>query len=56
MYYNQLLIHADGMQIACSNVKREREVKYSFSEHLPTLFKNENTLMYPNQAADALNK
>ena len=27
MYYNQLLIHADRVKIACSIVKREREVK-----------------------------
>ena len=27
-----------------------------FSEHFPPLLKNDNTLMYPNQAADAFNK
>jgi hypothetical protein len=53
MYYNQLLIHAVRMKTTCSIVKIERGKK-CFSEHLPTLFKNANTLMYPNQAADAL--
>jgi hypothetical protein len=36
--------------------ERGRGSKKCFSEHLPTLFKNENTIMYPNQAADAFNK
>jgi hypothetical protein len=36
--------------------RKERErCKKCLAEHLPTLFKNESTLIYPNQAADAFN-
>ena len=55
MYYNQLLIHADKkMKSTWSIIKRETGKK-CLSEHLPTLFKNENTLIHPNQAADGFN-
>jgi len=39
------------MNTTCGNVKRELGKK-CVSEHLPTLFKNENTLIHLNQAAD----
>lgn len=55
MYYNQLLIHADKkMKTMWSIVKRETGKK-CLSKHLPILFKNENTLIHPNQAADGFN-
>jgi hypothetical protein len=38
----------------CKDRKRER-FKKCLAEHLPTLFKKENTLIYPNQAADTFN-
>jgi len=42
------------MNTTWSNVKREIGKK-CVSEHLPTLLKNENSLIHPNQAADGFN-
>ena len=55
MYHNQLLIRADKkMKTTWTIVKRETGKK-CVSKHLPTLFKNENSLIHPNQAADGFN-
>jgi hypothetical protein len=54
-YYSQLLIYSDNrIQTTCSIVKRETG-KIRNYEPMPSLYKINNTLVNPSQAADAFN-